>query len=265
MAVLVEAISVIIRVDAIEARHAGGFDAFEAAIPNETACSDGELVRVGFMAPADVEAYVGALTAKGLRYVADGVAHDIVVVDQQRGPLVRCEWLEAGRLYLAAVLDLFSRKVVGWAMAEHLGHDLALAALERAIANLRPVPGLVHHSDRGVQYAAHGYRRLAGAGHALFHEPQGRLLGQRADGKLLRHAERRVGRTPRLSHPRRGTGRRVPVYRRLLKSAPSPFRHRVSHPGANGCDVPSGRSVFVTMSMKAGEGQNILSKFPSSV
>jgi putative transposase len=65
----------------------------------------------------------------------------------------------AGWLYLAVVLDLFSRRVVGWAMADHLGHELALAALDMAIARRRPAAGLVHHSDRGVQYAAHGYRR----------------------------------------------------------------------------------------------------------
>jgi putative transposase len=71
-------------------------------------------------------------------------------------------WTAEGWLYLAGVLDLFSRRVVGWAMAEHLGHELALAALDMAIARRRPAPGLVHHSDRGVQYAAHGYRdRLA--------------------------------------------------------------------------------------------------------
>jgi transposase InsO family protein len=64
-----------------------------------------------------------------------------------------------GWLYLAVVLDLFSRRVVGWAMAGHLGHELALAALDMAIARQRPAPGLTHHSDRGVQYAAHGYRR----------------------------------------------------------------------------------------------------------
>jgi putative transposase len=64
-----------------------------------------------------------------------------------------------GWLYLAVVLDLYSRRVVGWAMAEHLGHELALAALDMAIARRRPAPGLVHHSDRGVQYAAHGYRK----------------------------------------------------------------------------------------------------------
>ena len=64
-----------------------------------------------------------------------------------------------GWLYLAVVLDLFSRRAIGWAMADHLGHELALAALDMAIARERPEPGLVHHSDRGVQFAAHEYRR----------------------------------------------------------------------------------------------------------
>jgi transposase InsO family protein len=63
-----------------------------------------------------------------------------------------------GWLYLAVVLDLYTRRVVGWAMADHLGHQLALAALDMAIARQRPASGLVHHADRGVQYAAHGYR-----------------------------------------------------------------------------------------------------------
>jgi putative transposase len=63
-----------------------------------------------------------------------------------------------GWLYLAVVLDLFSRRVVGWAMADHLGHELALAALDLALARERPAPGLMHHSDRGVQFAAHEYR-----------------------------------------------------------------------------------------------------------
>jgi transposase InsO family protein len=56
-----------------------------------------------------------------------------------------------GWLYLAVVLDLFSRRAIGWAMADHLGHELALAALDMAIARERLEPGLVHHSDRGVQ------------------------------------------------------------------------------------------------------------------
>lgn len=68
-------------------------------------------------------------------------------------------WTAQGWLYLAVVLDLFSRQVVGWSMAEHLGHELALAALDMAITRQQPGSGLVHHSDRGVQYAAHGYRK----------------------------------------------------------------------------------------------------------
>jgi transposase InsO family protein len=63
-----------------------------------------------------------------------------------------------GWFLLAAVLDLYTRRIVGWAMADHLGHELALAALDMAIARQRPAPGLLHHADRGVQYAAHAYR-----------------------------------------------------------------------------------------------------------
>jgi len=67
---------------------------------------------------------------------------------------------QEGWLYLAAVLDLFSRKVVGWATSEHIDEALVTAALKNAIAQRRPGPGLLHHSDRGSQYAADGYQRL---------------------------------------------------------------------------------------------------------
>jgi putative transposase len=69
-------------------------------------------------------------------------------------------------VYLAVVLDAFSRKVVGWAMADHLLAELALEALERALAD-RPViaDGLIHHSDQGIQYASGDYiARLEQAG-----------------------------------------------------------------------------------------------------
>ena len=60
--------------------------------------------------------------------------------------------------YLAVILDTFSRRVVGWAMADHLRAELALAALEMALAGRDVAPGgLVHHSDRGVQYASGDY------------------------------------------------------------------------------------------------------------
>ena len=68
---------------------------------------------------------------------------------------------DEGWLYLAAVLDCFSRKIVGWSMADHLETDLASDALKMAIAR-RAVTGadLVHHSDRGVQYASDDYQQL---------------------------------------------------------------------------------------------------------
>ena len=67
---------------------------------------------------------------------------------------------DQGWLYLAMVLDLCSRKIVGWAMADHLRADLPLTALRMAISIQRPGAGLIHHSDRGVQYASTEYRKL---------------------------------------------------------------------------------------------------------
>jgi transposase InsO family protein len=59
--------------------------------------------------------------------------------------------------YLATILDAWSRRVVGWEVSVHIDTELCLAALERAIADRQPAPGLTHHSDHGVQYAAHRY------------------------------------------------------------------------------------------------------------
>ena len=71
----------------------------------------------------------------------------------------------SGWLYLAVVLDVFSRRVVGWAMAEHLRTELVLDALDMAIWNRRPAEGLVHHSDQGCQYTSLAFgRRLRQAG-----------------------------------------------------------------------------------------------------
>jgi len=65
-----------------------------------------------------------------------------------------------GWLYLAAVLDLFSRKIVGWSMAEHLRSSLVEDALKMAMARRHPGAGVLHHSDRGTQYACDEYQRL---------------------------------------------------------------------------------------------------------
>jgi transposase InsO family protein len=70
-----------------------------------------------------------------------------------------------GWLYLAAIMDLASRRIVGWSTSEHIDQPLVLEALDRALAARRPEPGLLHHSDRGAQYAGNSYQgRLAAAG-----------------------------------------------------------------------------------------------------
>jgi putative transposase len=65
---------------------------------------------------------------------------------------------DEGWLYLAGVMDRCSRRLVGWAMGASLETDLPLAALKMAVQQRRPAPGLIHHSDRGVQYASGAYR-----------------------------------------------------------------------------------------------------------
>ena len=70
----------------------------------------------------------------------------------------------AGFLYLAVVLDAWSRRVIGWAMASHLRTELVLAALDMALAQRRPT-GVIHHSDQGCQYTALAFgRRCRDAG-----------------------------------------------------------------------------------------------------
>ncbi len=64
-------------------------------------------------------------------------------------------------VYLAVVLDAWSRKVVGWALGRSLAAQLTVSALEQAIAERQPPPGLVHHSDRGIQYASREYVEAA--------------------------------------------------------------------------------------------------------
>jgi putative transposase len=68
--------------------------------------------------------------------------------------------LPLGFCYLAAILDLYSRRVIGWALEKHLEARLAVSALQMALRKRKPVAGLIHHSDRGVQYACHEYTDL---------------------------------------------------------------------------------------------------------
>ena len=98
MAVLIEAISVVVRADSILSKFSGGWDAFKSRVPNQTLCADNELARVGFMTPQDVESFVLLLKRSGLTYLEDGQAIDLVVADQLHGLASSCSWAEFGHV-----------------------------------------------------------------------------------------------------------------------------------------------------------------------
>jgi len=119
---------------------------------------------------------IRAMTRRRFRVVTTNSNHSLPVADNLLDQTFLATrpneiWLadityiptDEGWLYLATVLDLFSRKVVGWAMRDHMRQELTIAALTMAIQQQRPGPGLIHHSDRGSQYAASGYRQVLDA------------------------------------------------------------------------------------------------------
>ena len=83
--------------------------------------------------------------------------------DQKWGVDISYIWTREGWLYLAIVLDLYSRRIVGWETSDRLKKDLAITALKRAIVIRQPAAGLIHHSDRGSQYCSYDYRKLLAA------------------------------------------------------------------------------------------------------
>jgi putative transposase len=103
---------------------------------------------------------------------------------------------EAARL--AAVLDLYARRVVGWSLASSMHRSLALDALTRALAERAPAAGLLHHSDRGSQYTSGEYRALlarhglrvsySGRGQCLDNAPMESFFGTLKDELVHRHA-----------------------------------------------------------------------------
>ena len=80
--------------------------------------------------------------------------------DRKWGVDISYVWTAEGWLYLAIVLDLFSRKIVGWSISDRMKRGLAMDALRRALVLRKPLPGLIHHSDRGSQYCSADYRRM---------------------------------------------------------------------------------------------------------
>ena len=100
MAVLCEAISVVIKRESIDEYFQGDWAEFLTKIQNPMFCTDGQLVRFGFMSPNDVGQFIGLLVKNGLQFNEEQMRmkNDIVVVDQQRGPTMACDWIEFAHL-----------------------------------------------------------------------------------------------------------------------------------------------------------------------
>jgi len=142
-------------------------------------------------------------------------------------------------VYLAVILDAFSRKVIGWALATPLRAELAIEALDMAITARRPPPGsLIHHSDRGVQYACGDY-----AARLKIHDiaPSMSWVGNPYDNakaerfmrtlKVHADAERGGGRRQGLSRCRGRTRQHRRLHRNRLQQAAPALRARLSQPG----------------------------------
>jgi hypothetical protein len=110
MSVLIEAISVVVLNDVLDAHYPDGVEGFARDCPNATFCSDGHLSRVGFMSARDSGFFVQLLQACGLDHRPEGAAGDVVVVDQNTGPAQPCLWLE------------FGHNPAGIALAWHAAH-----------------------------------------------------------------------------------------------------------------------------------------------
>ena len=138
---------------------------------------------------------------------------------------------EEGWLYLAVVLDLFTRKIVGWAMRDHMRAELTIAALTMAIQRQKPPSGLTHHSDRGRQYATAGYRKV--------HDAAGMIQSMSRKGNCWDNAPMescfgtlKTELVHQACYPTRDAARHdlFAYIERILQSSAAPFRPRVYHP-----------------------------------
>lgn len=122
-------------------------------------------------------------------------------------------WSAEGWLYVSVVLDLFSRKVVGWSMQPTMTAQLVTDALMMALWRRGKAHGVASSLGPGQSIHERGVPAIARRpGHCLQHEQERRLLGQRCDGKLLLFAEDREDQQKKLPNPRPGTGGRVRLH-----------------------------------------------------
>ena len=137
-----------------------------------------------------------------------------------------------GWAYLATVIDLASRRVVGWALADHMRTDLISDALLNAFHSRRPPAGVIFHSDRGCQYTSRDFRRTRRRSRrGPVARTQGDVLGQRGGRELLRLHQARAHRPPPLAHHRRAAPGRLRLDRGLVQHPPPPLQPRLPQPG----------------------------------
>lgn len=143
MAVLCEGISVVIKVSSIDEFYKGGREEFKKTIPNSTMCSDGELVRIGFMSPPEVRDYIDELIENGLQFMPEELSvetargvmffleeirddDDIIVVDQQKGAMIPCDWIEFAHL---SIDDKDNKIAACWLFeGERMGYGIHMPA-----------------------------------------------------------------------------------------------------------------------------------------
>ena len=94
MAVLCEALSVVIRTRSVKEKFNGGYSRFLKNIPNNTYCSDGELECIGFLSPNEIGEFIKVLENGGLTFQTNNEPLDSCVVDMLRGPTIKCDWIE---------------------------------------------------------------------------------------------------------------------------------------------------------------------------
>lgn len=133
MAVLIEAINVVIQLQTLRERYPGGIDSFEQNIPNRSYCADDHLARVGFLLPAEMEAFADGLDKLGFCAIVDDNCADFAIVDQVQGPIANCDWLEWGRhadgFNLAWLAGTKPGTIVvpqGWTLEDSLNIDAVL-------------------------------------------------------------------------------------------------------------------------------------------
>jgi putative transposase len=132
-----------------------------------------------------------------------------------------------GWLYLAAAQDAYSRRIVGWAMTEHMRTELVADALQMAVARRRPEPGLIHHSDQGSQYVALGFGQQARDSGIAVSMGSGRCVRQRRRRELLRDAQEGARARTVMAEQTRSQLRRLRVHRSLLQPTETTLHPRL--------------------------------------